>query len=783
MASPIRSLRHVLVLLVVVALVAACSGGGGSKPAAAPAPAITERGTFEVGGSIGQVWVTDARDGQVLVLADRSGREVARGRADRLGSLIFRDVAPAAGYTVRALAGSAVAGSAPVRVLSTHDRPPASLYRQRLRAGLNYVRVRDGISLAVTVRLPLGVSSLDDGPFPTVVEYSGYQVAAPHDLLQSILAGLTSGRGLDIADDPLMPSSSTAVGSLIAPVLGYASVSIQMRGSGCSGGDFQLFDWPSIYDGYDVIETVAAQPWVLHHAVGMVGISFSGLSQIPVAGTRPPHLAAIAPLSVTDDLYAGIGYPGGIFNNGFARSWLEERMANARPAPAEGAQPYARALVEQGDRQCAQNQKLRLQTQDVFEIIRDHPYREPSIHDHRSAWSWASRVSVPTFLAGATTDEQTGAHFPEMFDRFRDNRDVWFTILNGTHVDSLNPAIVTRWAEFLDLFVARRVPRIPALAYQFSDVLYGAIAAGAGAARLPATRFDQMSFDTARAEFRKDPRVRVLFDNGGATDRPGALDPQWELGFDSWPPREARPAVYHLGPGGTLDASRPARAERVTYTSDPAARPRTSLAAADTGAAWAAFPPYRWEPVAGGKGIGFTSAPLANDVVAVGPASVDLDLSSTAADTDLQVTISDVRPDGQEMYVQTGWLRASHRSLDRARSTVLDPVPTHLRRDARPLTTGKPTRVRVAVPPIAFAFRAGHRIRLTITAPGGDRPLWAFQTAEDGRTRNTVLVGADSGSRLVLPVLAGRRAGGVAPPCPSNRGQPCRAFVAAGNGG
>jgi len=47
------------------------------------------------------------------------------------------------------------------------------------------------------------------------------------------------------------------VGSVIAPLLDVAVVSVQMRGSGCSGGAFDLFDLPTTYDGYDAIETPA----------------------------------------------------------------------------------------------------------------------------------------------------------------------------------------------------------------------------------------------------------------------------------------------------------------------------------------------------------------------------------------------------------------------------------------------------------------------------------------------------------------------------------------------
>ena len=120
---------------------------------------------------------------------------------------------------------------------------------------------------------------------------------------------------------------------MIARVSGFATVSLQMRGTGCSGGAFDLFGYPSDYDAYDAIEIVSHQAWVAHHKVGMVGISYSGLSQFPSAGTDPPGLAAIAPMSPTDDLFS-TGYPGGIYNDGFAASWVHQRIDDAKAAAA-----------------------------------------------------------------------------------------------------------------------------------------------------------------------------------------------------------------------------------------------------------------------------------------------------------------------------------------------------------------------------------------------------------------------------------------------------------------
>ncbi len=763
----------------VAAVAAALALVAAQAASAAVAPAATERATFTARGSIGQAYVLGAKAGADLLLVDRRGRVAGRGRADRFGSKIFIDVAPGAGYTVRERRGGRVATSRRFAVLRAGANPPPSFYkREKLEQGLNYVTVRDGVELAMTVRLPPG-KKLSDGPFPTLVEYSGYQVAAPNDLLASVIRSVTGGPAVN---DPLAPATSTAVGSVIAPLLGFAVVSVQMRGSGCSGGAFDLFSLPTTYDGYDAIETVAAQRWVKGGKVGMAGISFSGITQLFTAGTRPPHLAAISPMSVTDDLYTATGNPGGIRNSGFATSWIDERMRDARPAP-DGGQPYARALVKRGDRRCAANQKLRLQTRDTVKLLKDNPFRTPALFAGRSPTDWMQNITVPTFLVGQYQDEQTGGHFVGSLSKLSRNPKVWISLQNGVHADSLGPVTMTRWVEFLKLYVGNEVPTIPPSILALSGELYRFLA-DAGAAPVQQSRFAGTT-DVAAAKrvFERDPRVRLLMDNGASAAGPGSIGSTWELGYGAWLPREVAPSAYFLGAGGALTRSRPA-AGTASYVADPRARPRKTLPGDGAEDAWKAQPPYTWAPVAAGKGLGWTTAPLDADVVIAGPSSFDVLLKSSARDTDLQVTLSEVRPDGRETYVQNGWLRASHRALDRRRSTALDPVPTHLREDAAPLPRGRFTLVRVPVFPVAHAFRAGSRIRVTLQAVGGDRPRWEFATVDRGATRNTVALGGAQASKLVLPVLRGATAKGTPRPAPTAlRGQPSRPYRAAANGG
>jgi hypothetical protein len=81
-------------------------------------------------------------------------------------------------------------------------------------------------------------------------------------------------------------------------------------------------------------------------------------------------------------------------------------------------------------------------------------------------------------------------------------------------------------------------------------------------------------------------------------------------------------------------------------------------------------------------------------------------------------------------------------------------------------------------------FRAGSRIRLSVEAPGGDRAIWSFETPLTGGTvENEVSHTAAQPSRVVLPVVAGVTPPPALPPCPGLRGQPCRSYDPAANGG
>ena len=78
---------------------------------------------------------------------------------------------------------------------------------------------------------------------------------------------------------------------------GYASLLVDFRGTGGSGGDFpENFDTArGARDGAEAVEWAAAQDWC-SGSVGVYGISYGGIMALAIASQRPPHLKAIAPM-------------------------------------------------------------------------------------------------------------------------------------------------------------------------------------------------------------------------------------------------------------------------------------------------------------------------------------------------------------------------------------------------------------------------------------------------------------------------------------------------------
>ena len=98
--------------------------------------------------------------------------------------------------------------------------------------------------------------------------------------------------------------------------------------------------------------------------------------------------------------------------------------------------------------------------------------------------------------------------------------------------------------------------------------------------------------------------------------------------------------------------------------------------------------------------------------------------------------------------------------------------------DVSPLPAGRFTEVVVPLYYEGHVYRRGSRIRLTISAPGGNQPVWAFaETSPAGGATVTVAHSARYPARVILPVVPGISVPTPLPPCPGLRGEPCRAYT------
>ena len=792
-----------MVAVITVAWVAT-AGAGAATP------------SFSAHGSAKQVYVTGLAANARMSLLRPNGTTLYSQQADSLGGLLFREVPPGSGYRVRSAADGAESG--PITVHSDVAAPwDPSIYNQSIPDnGYTYLTTRDGTQLAIDVHpptSPAGISLTSLGlpvppglpspslpikvpvlpslpnplakrahasipfvpPYPTLIEYSGYGYA-----------------------DPSGPVNGIAV---LANLMGFAVVDVNMRGTGCSGGAYDFFERLQNLDAYDVIETIAHQPWVLDHKVGMMGISYGAISQLFAAQLDPPDLEAISPLS-TIDATATTLYPGGILNTGFAVSWAQQRQHEAEPAGPNSGQPYAYQQIQKGDATCKANQVLHGEAASLMDKIKANAHYKPAVADSLDPITFVNKIKVPVFMACQWEDEQTGGHCPDLVQHFTGTQHKWFTFTNGAHVDSLDPYTFDRWYDFLELFVAHQAPFVDQVVIRAAAPVIYQQAMGLPQTDLVTLPLDPIqlepTYQTALAAFEKLPQVTVLFDNGAGASPTGSKTagdpyPAFERSFSTLPVPGTKARFWYLAPGGALQRHPPARKHINWYTSNARATPLGDfpIAATEAGGLWgnASQWHWNWQQSPAGSAISYVSAPLRQNTTVVGAGAVHLWVRSSAPDVDLQATVTEVRPDGNETFVQNGWLRADERKLSTTtnnilhqKSTLLDPIPSMLTSDVRPMPKSRFVEVVIPLYYEGHVYRAGSRIRVAISAPNGTQPVWSFsRTYPAGTAKVSIEFFTKMPSSLILPVVPGANVPAGLPACPSLRNEPCRPYVAHAN--
>ena len=140
-----------------------------------------------------------------------------------------------------------------------------------------------------------------------------------------------------------------------------------------------------------------------------------------------------------------------------------------------------------------------------------------------------------------------------------------------------------------------------------------------------------------------------------------------------------------------------------------------------------------------GEGVTFLTPPLEAETEITGPSALKLFVSSSTSDADLLVVLRAFAPDLREVVFQgaidphtpvgQGWLRASHRRLDKRLSEPYRPYHTHDRHQS--LKLGEVVELDIEIWPTCVVLPAGYRIGVTIR--GRD---YEYAGARGGRLSN-----------------------------------------------
>ncbi|MFJ3380737.1 CocE/NonD family hydrolase [Curtobacterium sp. NPDC090217] len=173
-----------------------------------------------------------------------------------------------------------------------------------------WIPMPDGVRLHTRIWAPADVSA--DARVPVLLEYLPYRL-----------------------DDWTAPRDSERHPWYAAH--GYASVRVDIRGTGSSEGFFDdEYSEQELRDGEAVIAWLAAQEWSTG-AVGMFGISWGGFNALQLAARAPAALKAIVTVCSTDDRYDNdVHYVGGAVLGIDMAAWGATMFAfNSRPPRPE----------------------------------------------------------------------------------------------------------------------------------------------------------------------------------------------------------------------------------------------------------------------------------------------------------------------------------------------------------------------------------------------------------------------------------------------------------------
>ena len=159
--------------------------------------------------------------------------------------------------------------------------------------------------------------------------------------------------------------------------------------------------------------------------------------------------------------------------------------------------------------------------------------------------------------------------------------------------------------------------------------------------------------------------------------------------------------------------------------------------------------------------VKYVSPPLPAGVEVMGRASINFFASIDTDEAYWIARLYDVAPDGSEFRLSTGYLKASHRTVDPDKSTPQRPYHPHLEKE--PVEPGVVYQYNISLNNLTHVYKPGHRIKLEIesmeSARDPEMQIHYHPILNSSRTTlHKIYRNREYQSHLILPITAGKDA-------------------------
>lgn len=456
---------------------------------------------------------------------------------------------------------------------------------------------------------------------------------------------------------------------------GYVHVTVDVRGTGRSGGEWEAFSEREQQDYGEIVDWVVAQPWC-NGRIGLYGASALAITSMLTAAQRHPEIKAVFPIVPMGDAYRDVVAVGGQGSFAFLTGWLGAVTALSVVSPTFYESP-AQYLATVGEH--AENALVSFQVPTLFRGLAGNPdvIDDGDFWAVRSPLARAPRVDVPVFIVGGLHDVfQRGE--PLLYEALKTRTNAKLLLGPWDHLEAAIGQGLPKDG----------VPELDAIALRWFD------------------------------------RWVKRIDNG-AEDLPNVT--RWVWGTDhyvvsrDWPNPAAKARRLFLGTDGSVSATHPAEGSRPRVMLQQPVNGLCSQSATQATLGilgLSQLPCYRNDNVANALEIVYETAPLESDLAIDGPIQLNLWVSTTARDAGLVVRVADVSPDGQAFNLSNGMLQVSQRAVDPAKSRYLDgrmiqpwhPFTVESKQDVG----SGPVAAAVEVWPTSALVAKGHRLRIAV---------------------------------------------------------------------